>query len=246
MRATKDARRRQKQAELEEDRRMLSAMHVSGNRTGTHVRSSLSPTAHSPPHVPHPPSMRPDDDYRGRPGDHSQGITTMPAAFSALNDTSPHALGMTGFNRGAGGGQEGRYETRSGAVGAALPGMDLPAAATAAAVAANGGVVPRGVLVNKESALGETPTLHFKSDKAFLTHAEMAARAAAATTLQQALGEQIAEKKRRKDAEKREEKERDEAELVCHLRVRRVCRRPACIACESRFSIATCTYISNL
>jgi hypothetical protein len=91
-----------------------------------------------------------------------------------------------------------------------------PAAApsAAAAAAANGGVVPRGLLVNVESALGEIPTLHFKSDKAFLTAAEVAARAAAANDLQASLQAQIAEKAARKEAEQRAEQQREAAELV--------------------------------
>lgn len=91
----------------------------------------------------------------------------------------------------------------------------VPAAPSAAAIAAaNGGVVPRGVLVNVESSLADTPTLHFKSDKAFLTAAELASRNAAATDLQASLQAQIAEKKARKDAEDRAERERDAAEMV--------------------------------
>jgi hypothetical protein len=90
-----------------------------------------------------------------------------------------------------------------------------PAAPSAAVVAAaHGGVVPRGVLVNAESSLSEAPTLHFKSDKAFLTAAELASRTAAATDLQASLQAQIAEKKARKDAEERAERERDAAEMV--------------------------------
>lgn len=221
MRATKDARRRQKQAELEEDRRMLSALRVSGNRTNTHVHRSFSPTGHSPPPAPQPTAFCPDPEYGGHTGDAAGGITQMPAAFSALGDTSPNAQTMTGFPGVPGGSQEDRHGNRGGAAGrtggaeAGQSGLGMPGAAAAPVVAAaKGGVVPRGVLVNMESTLGETPTLHFKSDKAFLTPAEMAARAAAATTLQQALQEQIAEKNRRKDAEKRAEKERDQAEMV--------------------------------
>jgi hypothetical protein len=84
----------------------------------------------------------------------------------------------------------------------------------AAVAAANGGVVPRGVLVNIESSLADTPMLHFKSDKAFLTAAELASRTAAASNLQASLQAQIAEKKARKDAEERAEKEREAAEMV--------------------------------
>lgn len=107
----------------------------------------------------------------------------------------------------------------SGAIG--FPGsmqtLGAPAApvpSAAAIAAANGGVVPRGVLVNVESSLADTPTLHFKSDKAFLTAAELASRNAAATDLQASLQAQIAEKKARKDAEDRAERERDATEMV--------------------------------
>lgn len=221
MRATKDARRRQKQAELEEDRRMLSAQRVSGNRATRHAHRSLSPTAHSPPPAQQPTAFRPDPEHGSNTADADGGITTLPAAFSALNDTSPNAMTMTGFPGVPGGGPEDRYGTQGGVAGrtggaeAGQAGMGMSSAAAApVVVAAKGGVVPRGVLVNMESTLGETPTLHFKSDKAFLTPAEMAARAAAATTLQQALQEQIAEKTRRKDEERRVEKEREQAEMV--------------------------------
>lgn len=99
-----------------------------------------------------------------------------------------------------------------------------PAAPSAAIVAAaNGGVVPRGVLVNVESSLADTPTFHFKSDKAFLTTAELASRTAAATDLQASLQAQIAEKKTRKDAEHRAERERDAAEMVPF--------HPLCLCC---------------
>lgn len=93
--------------------------------------------------------------------------------------------------------------------------VSAPAAPSAIAIAAaHGGVVPRGLLVNAESSLADTPTLHFKSDKAFLTAAELASRNAAANDLQASLQAQIAEKKARKDAEERAERERDAAEMV--------------------------------
>eukprot|EP00892_Ulva_mutabilis_P009278 jgi/Ulvmu1/6722/UM030_0055.1 len=219
MQQTRDARRRQKQAELEEDRRMLSALRASDGRSKANIRSSVSPTGRSPPAAHTHAAFCPDPDYSSGAAEAEYSITAMPAACSALNGTMATGRGQTGFANVAAGQQTGcgaytRGHGETGAVEAAgrvSPGVGVPSAAAAAA--ANGGVVPRGVLVNMESALGETPTLHFKSDKAFLTPAEMAARAAAATTLQQALAEQIAEKAQRKEAEKRAEKERDEAEM---------------------------------
>lgn len=77
-----------------------------------------------------------------------------------------------------------------------------------------GGVaVPRG-LANFQSALTESPVLKFKSDKAFLTPAEVAQRTAAAVELKSALAAQIAEKEARKAAEKAADKAQEEAEAV--------------------------------
>jgi hypothetical protein len=77
-----------------------------------------------------------------------------------------------------------------------------------------GGVaVPRG-LANVQSVLSEPPVLKFKSDKAFLTSAEVAQRTAAAAELKNALAAQIAEKEARKAAEKAADKAREEAEAV--------------------------------
>lgn len=197
---------------------MLSALHVSGNRPKALPGGSVSPQGHSLPAAHNPVTFRPPDHDSGV-GEQDHGITAVPAAYSALDYTNPNALGTSVFEATAAGRDSEFWPDsglsggrRGGAAGRTSPGVGMPSAAAAAA--ANGGVVPRGVLVNVESALGETPTLHFKSDKAFLTPAEMAARAAAATTLQQALGAQIEEKKQRKEAEKRAEKERDEAEMV--------------------------------